>query len=62
VVAAGDDRLVDNAALRRVTARIPGARFVEIAGAYHELPQETDVVRAVFWGEFDDLLARSRPI
>jgi lysophospholipase len=62
VVAAGDDRLVDNAGLRRVTARVPGARYVEIAGAYHELPQETDAVRAMFWGEFDDLVGRSRPI
>jgi lysophospholipase len=55
VVAAGDDRLVDNAALEAVTARLPRGRYVEIPGAFHELLQETDDVQAVFWREFDDL-------
>ena len=41
IVAAGEERLVDNAALRRVAGRMPGARFVEIPGAYHEILQET---------------------
>ena len=61
VVAAGDDRLVDNAGLRRITARVRGARYVEIAGAYHEILQETDARRAVFWREFDDLSGRLGP-
>ena len=55
LLAAGEDRLVDNAAARRVAGRAPGARIVEVAGAYHELLQETDPVRAVFWTEFDVL-------
>lgn len=59
VVAAGEERLVDNAALQAVTARIPGARFLTIPGAYHELLQETDEIQAVFWREFDDLTARA---
>ena len=59
VVAAGDDKLVDNVALKAVTARLPNGRYVEIAGAFHELLQETDEVRAVFWREFDALAARA---
>jgi lysophospholipase len=58
VVAAGEERLVDNAALERVTARVPGARLFAIPGAYHELLQETDDIQAQFWREFDDLAAR----
>ena len=58
VLAAGEERLVDNAASRRVTARVADARFVEVPGAYHELLQETDDLRAVFWREFDALVAR----
>jgi lysophospholipase len=53
VVAAGDDVLVDNAALKAVTARLPRGRYVEIPGAYHEILQETDPIQAVFWREFD---------
>jgi lysophospholipase len=58
VLAAGEERLVDNAASRRVTARVPGSLFVEIAGAYHEILQETDALQAPFWREFDALAAR----
>lgn len=61
VVAAGDDRLVDNTALEAVTARLPHGRYLEIPGAFHELLQETDDVQAVFWREFDDLAARVDP-
>ncbi len=62
VVAAGEDKLVDNAGLRRVTARVPNSVFVEIAGAYHEILQETDALQAVFWREFDALAARCDPV
>jgi len=55
VAAAGEERLVDNAALERVTARVPGARYLVIPGAYHEILQETDPIQAVFWAEFDTL-------
>jgi lysophospholipase len=55
IVATGEERLVDNAASQRVAARVPAARFVEIAGAYHEILQETDAIQALFWREFDDL-------
>jgi lysophospholipase len=55
VVAAGADKLVDIAGQRRVTARLPKGRFVEVPGAYHEILQERDDIRAVFWREFDAL-------
>ena len=57
MVAAGDDRLVDNRDLRAVTARMPRGRYMEIPGAFHEILQETDDVRAAFWREFDALAA-----
>jgi lysophospholipase len=61
VVAAGEDTLVDNAALKAVAARLPHGRFVEIPGAYHEILMETDDIRAVFWKEFDLLAATISP-
>ncbi len=57
VVAAGADRLVDNVALKAVTARLPRGRYVEIPGACHEILQETDDLQSVFWREFDQLAA-----
>jgi lysophospholipase len=62
VVAAGDDRLVDNAVSKAVTARLPHGRYVEVPGALHEILMETDALRAPFWREFDALAASiSRP-
>jgi lysophospholipase len=60
VVAAGDERLVDNAAVEAVTARLPAGRYLEAPGAYHEILQETDEIQAVFWRAFDALVARVR--
>jgi lysophospholipase len=56
VVAAGDDLLVDNIALQAVAARLPKGRYVEIAGAFHEILQETDELQSTFWREFDRLV------
>ena len=58
VVIAGEERLVDNAAARRVASRLSNGHLVEIPGAYHELLQETDDIRAAFWREFDELSGR----
>jgi lysophospholipase len=55
VIAAGADRLVDNRVVRLVTDRFPRGEYIEIAGAHHEILQETDAIRAVFWREFDAL-------
>jgi len=60
-VAAGDDRLVDDRATRAVIGRFPRGRYVEVAGAFHEILQETDALRAVFWREFDSLADAAAP-
>ncbi|HEY7853140.1 MAG TPA: alpha/beta hydrolase [Caulobacteraceae bacterium] len=59
VLAAGDDRLVDNPGLAQVTARVSGARFMIVSGAYHEILQETDATQGEFWSEFDALAVRA---
>ena len=59
VVAAGEERLVLNAPARRYAERALQGRYVEIAGAYHEVLMETDTRRALAWRAFDDLLARA---
>jgi len=59
ILGAAQEKLVDNAGQRIVAARIPGARYLEIPGAYHELLMETDDVRARFWAEFEALVARA---
>ena len=57
VLGAEEERLVDNADQREITARIPGGRWLEVPGSYHEILQETDAIRAVFWREFDAVAA-----
>jgi lysophospholipase len=57
VFSAGDDQVVDNRALRLVADRFPRGEYIEIAGSHHEILQETDAIRAVFWREFDALAA-----
>ncbi|MDO8296509.1 MAG: alpha/beta hydrolase [Caulobacter sp.] len=57
VLGAGEERLVDNADQRQITARIPQGRWLEVPGSYHEILQETDAIRAVFWREFDAVTA-----
>ena len=61
VLAAGEESLVDNVAVRAVTARLPNGRYVEVPGARHEILQETDTTQATFWAEFDDLADRLAP-
>jgi lysophospholipase len=57
VLAAAEEKLVDNRGSRIVAGRVPSARFMEVPGAYHEILMETDDIRAVFWREFDALAA-----
>lgn len=61
ILAAGEERLVDNAAARRVAARLPHARFAVAQGAYHELMQETDALQAPFWAAFETLSREAAP-
>jgi lysophospholipase len=59
IVTASDDRLVLNGPSRRYAERAPQARYVEIAGAFHEVLMETDARRALVWREFDELVGRA---
>jgi lysophospholipase len=61
LVAAGEDRLVGDPAIRRMAARLSRGRYVQIPGAYHELLMETDAVRARFWAAFDELAGSIAP-
>lgn len=61
IVGAGDDRLVLNGPSRRFAERAPQGRYVEIAGAFHEILMETDARRDLVWREFDALAARVSP-
>ena len=55
LVTAGDDKVVLTRGAMAFAARLPRGRYVEIAGAYHEILQELDDHRAIFWREFDRL-------
>jgi lysophospholipase len=61
IVAAGEDRIIDNAGTRLVASRFLNGRYVEAPGAFHEVLQETDEIRAVFWREFDALAGQVAP-
>ena len=61
IVAAGEDRIIDNAGTRLVASRFPNGRYVEAPGAFHEVLQETDEIRSVFWREFDALAEAVAP-
>ena len=50
-----------NSASRAAAARLPHGRYVLAPGAYHEILMETDETRALFFREFDALLAGLSP-
>jgi lysophospholipase len=58
---AGHDRICQTPAILAFAARMPDARFVEIAGAEHEILMERDVFRVRFWSVFDDFIKKSAP-
>lgn len=50
---AGLEALVDNEDQQLIVARMPRGEWRKIPGAYHELFQETDDIRAQVWAAFD---------
>jgi len=62
VVAAEDEKLVVNAVSKGVADRAPHGRYIEVAGAFHEILMETDERRAVFWTEFDTVADAVAPV
>jgi lysophospholipase len=61
IVAASEDQVVDNAALRTTVERLPHARLVEVSGSLHEILMETDDKRAQFFDAFDEAVAELAP-
>jgi lysophospholipase len=58
VFGAGRDQIVGTDAVRAFVKRLPNVRYVELADAEHEILMENDAIRARFWAEFDDFMAR----
>ncbi|MFC3076518.1 alpha/beta fold hydrolase [Phenylobacterium terrae] len=52
---AGEEKVIDNRGQDIVVRGLPKGRLVRVPGAFHEILQETDERRAVFWREFDAL-------
>ena len=61
ILSAEADRIVDASAQVLAAARLKHGRLVIVAGAYHEILQETDERRAVFFAEFDRLADQVAP-
>jgi lysophospholipase len=61
VIGAGRDRVCDTEAARAFAARMPDARYVEIAGAQHEILMERDPLRAEWWAAADAFLKKNAP-
>lgn len=55
---AGEDRLVDNEATRRLAQSMPQAEILELEGAMHEIFMERDDIRNRFLDAFDELLSK----
>lgn len=50
---AAEEKVIDNRGQDVVARGLPKGRLVRVSGAFHEILQETDERRAVFWQEFD---------
>ncbi|HEY5084804.1 MAG TPA: alpha/beta hydrolase, partial [Rhizomicrobium sp.] len=61
VIGAGRDRVCDTEAARAFAGRMPDARYVEIAGAQHEMLMERDPLRAEWWTAADAFLKKNAP-
>ena len=56
MISAGQEKIVNNAALETATERLPNAEIVPIAVAGHDLMSETDETRAEIWAAIDRFL------
>ncbi len=61
IVGAGEDTRVLNADLQSIASRIPKGRYLEVAGAFHEILIEIDDRRAQFWKVFDETVDAVAP-
>lgn len=56
IAVAGQEKLVDNDAIRKVVKRMPNSRLLELPEAKHEILMESDPIRNIFLSAFDALL------
>lgn len=56
---AAEDQVIDNRGQDLVARALPNGKLVRVEGAFHEILQETDPRRAVFWREFDALAGQA---
>ncbi|MEQ5777894.1 alpha/beta hydrolase [Thalassospira sp. NFXS8] len=61
IIMSGNDKVVNNAATKRLFAGQPQVKLHEIDGARHEILQERDDLRSQFWHIFEHHLARHHP-
>jgi lysophospholipase len=57
MLGAGHDLVCSSASLRLFAGCMPHARYLEIAGAEHELLMERDIFRDQVWAAFDNFMA-----
>jgi lysophospholipase len=63
IFGAGRDRIVNTAAVRNFTRRLPKGTYVELADAEHEILMENNSIRVCFWQAFDAFVSnRSRDL
>ncbi len=53
VIGAGQDPIVDTRAVERFASRLKTGSALILPAARHEIPMETDAIRADFWAAFD---------
>jgi lysophospholipase len=56
IIAAGRERVVSNKAIRKFVSASDNCRLVVIKDARHEILQETDHQRSLFWQAFDEFM------
>ncbi len=59
IIAAGDERVVDNKAMHHLIKDLANGRLVAIPDARHDLLRERDDIRQQLWRHFDDFVACS---
>jgi lysophospholipase len=56
IISAERDRIVSEAAQKKICSGMGGCRFVSISESYHEILMENDRIRKIFWNEFDKFI------
>ena len=60
IIAAEGDKVVSNAAIRKLARAVPGIALVFVPGARHELLTERDPFRRQFFAAFDSFIGTRR--